>query len=75
MFIRETEGIYRFGSKRVYIKIEKGKSIRVRIGGGYMHIDEFISKFSHSEGYKIDTNSVINRFRNKLSVQKLADGA
>ena len=24
MFLRESEGVYRFGSKRVYIKIEKG---------------------------------------------------
>ena len=24
MFMRETEGVYQFGSKRVYIKVEKG---------------------------------------------------
>ena len=24
MFLRETEGVYKFGSKRVYLKIEKG---------------------------------------------------
>ena len=42
MFIRESEGVYSFGSKRVYIKIEKGNTIKVRVGGGYMGIDEFI---------------------------------
>ena len=25
MFLRETEGVYKFGSKRVYLKIEKGE--------------------------------------------------
>lgn len=42
MFLRETEGVYQFGQKRVYIKIEKGNQIFVRVGGGFMHIDEFI---------------------------------
>ena len=43
MFLRESEGVYQFGQKRVYIKIEKGDKIMVRVGGGFMHIDEFIN--------------------------------
>ena len=43
MFLRESEGVYKFGSKRVYVKIEKGEAIMVRVGGRYMHIDEFIA--------------------------------
>ena len=39
MFLRETEGVYRFGTKRIHIKIEKGDNIFCRVGGGYMHID------------------------------------
>jgi chromosome segregation ATPase len=42
MFLRESEGVYQFGQKRVYVKIEKGNQILCRVGGGYMHIDEFI---------------------------------
>ena len=42
LFLRESEGVYQFGQKRVYIKIEKGNQIKVRVGGGFMHIDEFI---------------------------------
>mmetsp|Transcript_17196 Transcript_17196/g.28966 ORF Transcript_17196/g.28966 Transcript_17196/m.28966 type:complete len:119 (+) Transcript_17196:557-913(+) len=38
MFLRESEGVYQFGQKRVYIKIEKGDQIFVRVGGGFMHI-------------------------------------
>ena len=41
MFMRETEGVYEFGSKRVNVRIEKGK-IKIRVGGGYLSIDEFL---------------------------------
>ena len=46
MFLRESEGVYRFGSKRVYIKTERGGQIMVRVGGGYMGIDDFIEQYS-----------------------------
>lgn len=38
---REGEGIYKYGTKRVFIKIEKDIII-IRVGGGYMNIEEFI---------------------------------
>jgi len=41
-FLRESEGVYQFGQKRVFIKIEKGNTILVRVGGGYMNIEDFI---------------------------------
>lgn len=41
MFMRESEGVYQFGSKRVYVKSDKDK-ILVRVGGGFLSIDEFI---------------------------------
>jgi hypothetical protein len=41
MFMRESEGVYQFGSKRVYVKIDKER-INVRVGGGYLSIDEFL---------------------------------
>jgi len=43
LFLRESEGVYQFGQKRVFIKIEKGNNILVRVGGGFMHIHEFIN--------------------------------
>ena len=42
MFLRESEGVYQFGQKRVHVKVERGNQIFCRVGGGYMHIDEFI---------------------------------
>lgn len=41
MFYRESEGVYQFGTKRVNIRVENNK-INVRVGGGYLSVDEFI---------------------------------
>lgn len=46
MFLREGEGIYRFGTKRVYIKIDKANIIKVRVGGGYMDIQDFLNTYT-----------------------------
>ena len=62
MFLRESEGVYRFGQKRVYIKIEKGDQIFVRVGGGFMGIEEFIHSYSQFEADKIVRHDVVNRF-------------
>lgn len=59
MFIRESEGVYQFGQKRVYIKCEKGGQILVRIGGGFMHIEDFIDKYTPSEVDKIERKDVL----------------
>lgn len=41
LFMRESEGVYKFGSKRVYVKVDRG-TIQIRVGGGYLSIDEFL---------------------------------
>jgi hypothetical protein len=41
MFMRESVGVYAFGSKRINVEVQQNK-IKVRIGGGYLSIDEFI---------------------------------
>ena len=46
MFLRESEGVYQFGQKRVYIKVEKGDKILVRVGGGFMGIQDFITQYT-----------------------------
>ena len=48
MFIRLQPGIYSFGSKKVCIKVDNGK-INIRIGGGYMRINEFLEKYTTLE--------------------------
>jgi hypothetical protein len=46
MFLRESEGVYQFGQKRVYIKVEAGNKLLVRVGGGFIGIDEFIQGYT-----------------------------
>ena len=56
LFLRQSEGVYFFGQKRVYIKIEKGNQIKVRVGGGFMAIDDFIEQYTQFEAEKIVRN-------------------
>lgn len=41
MFMRESEGVYEFGSRRIRVKVEKDK-ILIKVGGGFLSIDEFL---------------------------------
>lgn len=53
LFIRETEGVYHFGSRRVLLKIGANNNIQVQVGGGFMSLAAFIDKFEQSEFEKI----------------------
>lgn len=53
MFMRESSGMYEFGTRRVEVKVAKGK-ILIRIGGGYMPIDEFLEQYTPLELEKIE---------------------
>ena len=52
LFVRESEGMYRFGQRRVHIKIENGNQILVKVGGGFMNIREFIDRYYDQEVVK-----------------------
>jgi hypothetical protein len=41
MFMRESDGVYNFGTKRVHVQVLKDK-ITIRVGGGNLSIDEFL---------------------------------
>lgn len=45
-------GYYIFGTKKIYAKIMNGKLV-IRVGGGYMVIDEFIATYGEIEKNKI----------------------
>lgn len=53
-FIREDEGIYLFGSKRVFAKLDCGKVI-IRIGGGFMPVEQFVDVYTPMEMERMDT--------------------
>jgi len=42
------EGQYMYGSKKIFAKIMNGKLI-IRVGGGYMLIDEFLKNYAEQE--------------------------
>ena len=46
-------GFYLFGTRKIYAKIMNGKLV-VRVGGGYMVIDEFIATYSEPEINKLE---------------------
>lgn len=48
LFIREGAGVYQFGSKRVYVKIEQDK-VLIRTGGGFIGLEEFLDLYTPSE--------------------------
>lgn len=48
MFIRLSPGIYSFGSKKICIKVDNGR-ITIRVGGGYLRIEEFLEKYTTVE--------------------------
>jgi len=41
MFLRMQEGIYEFGTRRESVKVERA-NILVRVGGGWLQIEEFL---------------------------------
>lgn len=43
LFIRDQEGLNSFGSKKCNVKIENG--LKVRVGGGYLNIQEFVEQY------------------------------
>ena len=44
LFVREQEGLYTFGTKKTNMKLEKGL-LKVRVGGGYLSIEEFVDQY------------------------------
>ena len=73
MFMRESEGVYQFGSKRVAVKVDKDK-INIRVGGGFLSIDEFLDQYTPAELEKIERKDPIKRFSEKVAVQKTIIG-
>ena len=47
-FEKKDQGLYSFGTKKIYIKLEQGKLV-IRVGGGYMQVDDFVQLYSAVE--------------------------
>lgn len=59
-FVRENPGVYTFGTRRIYLRLENGRLI-VRVGGGYMTIYEFIEVYDRLETDKQQNRASLSR--------------
>lgn len=73
MFMRESKGVYEFGTKRINVEVMQDR-IKVRVGGGYMSIDEFIDQYTPSEVEKQLNRDPLTKFASKVSVQMAVKG-
>ena len=49
LFERESEGVYKFGTRLVNVKVERGNVVYVKVGGGFIKGEEFIEKYMQTE--------------------------
>jgi hypothetical protein len=73
MFMRESEGVYQFGTKRIGVKVAKDK-IEIRVGGGFLSIDEFLDQYTPAELEKLERKDPLKRQAERLAVQKTLAG-
>ena len=69
MFMRESEGVYQFGSRRVSVKVDRDK-ILIKVGGGYLSIDEFLDQYTPAELAHLDRRDPQKKFFEKVAIQK-----
>ncbi len=55
------------------VRVDKDK-INIRVGGGYLSIDEFLDKYTPQELDKLDRKDPLKRFSEKVAVQKTLVG-
>ena len=70
MFMRESTGVYEFGSKRVAVSVQRDK-IQIKVGGGYLSIDEFLDQYTPAELDRLERRDPLKRFSEKVAVQKV----
>ena len=69
MFMRESEGVYQFGTKRCAVKVEQN-NIKIRVGGGYLSIDQFLEQYTPAELERQERRDPVLRMSEKVAVQK-----
>ena len=67
MFMRESEGVYQFGTKRVAVKVEKD-NIKIRVGGGFLSLDEFLDQYTPAELEKLERKDPLRRMTDRIAI-------
>ena len=70
MFMRESAGVYEFGSRRILVKVERDK-IQIKVGGGFLGIDEFLDQYTPVELEKLERRDPLKKFSEKVVMQKV----
>jgi hypothetical protein len=73
MFMRESEGTYQFGTKRVMVRCVRDK-IEIRVGGGYLSLDEFLDQYTPVELEKLERKDPMRRMTDRIALQKTLQG-
>jgi chromosome segregation ATPase len=73
MFMRESSGIYQFGSRKIYVRVEKDRII-IRVGGGYLTIDEFLDIYTPIELDRIERKGTNKKVIEKMAIQRTLIG-
>ena len=55
------------------MRVDKDK-INIRVGGGYLSIDEFLDQYTPAELEKLERKDPLKRFSEKVAVQKTVIG-
>ena len=69
MFMRESSGVYEFGTRRIMVKVERDR-ILIKVGGGFLSIDEFLDHYTPEELAKIERKDPLKRMSEKVAIQK-----
>ncbi|EAR93070.1 growth-arrest-specific protein 2 domain protein (macronuclear) [Tetrahymena thermophila SB210] len=69
-FVRIDEGLYNFGTKRIIVKLLKGKLV-CRVGGGFMVIEEFLQLYTLQELIKMKQTGDYSLLNYPISEEKI----
>ena len=70
LFLRESEGVYQFGNKKISVKVEKD-SIKIRVGGGFLSIDEFLDQYTGYEAEKLERLDPVRKINERIAVRNV----
>jgi len=73
MFLRMQEGVYEFGTRRVNVKVERN-SIHVKVGGGWVPIDEFLEQYIPVELERYEKIDPLNKWRGSVDNAPIKQG-
>lgn len=66
MMMRVSPGVYDFGTRRVVVRIEKNR-IQIRVGGGFMGIEQFLEQHTSTELQKLEKRDPLKKYNGQNS--------